>query len=129
MMHSYEAEIDIHGRIRLLEPTRLHGPCRAVVTVLESVSDEGMDRAMSQVAKRALSQDRERSGEDDAWVQMQSANQWVTENQHKSASEKTIQGNSVALLRLLRENRLPRKECMTGEEIDAQIAAEREAWD
>ncbi|MBF0426766.1 MAG: hypothetical protein HQL66_13205 [Magnetococcales bacterium] len=40
MMHSYEAEIDVEGHVRLLEPVRLHGPCRAVVTVLGPLGSE-----------------------------------------------------------------------------------------
>ncbi|MBF0620495.1 MAG: hypothetical protein HQL54_01070 [Magnetococcales bacterium] len=40
MMHSYEAEIDAKGQVRLLEPVQLHGPCRAVLTVLEPLPEE-----------------------------------------------------------------------------------------
>ncbi|MBF0178229.1 MAG: hypothetical protein HQL63_15490 [Magnetococcales bacterium] len=73
MMHSYEAEIDAKGRIRLLEPVQLHGPCRAVVTVLESVSDEGMDPALLPFAESSLSRDWERPEEDEAWAHLQPA--------------------------------------------------------
>lgn len=72
MMHSYEAEIDVQGRIRLLEPVRLQRPCRAVVTVLESLPGEEMDRALLQFAESALARDWERPEEEEAWAHLQS---------------------------------------------------------
>lgn len=38
-------------------------------------------------------------------------------------------GNAAAILKFLDENRLPESARMTAEEIDAQIEAERNAWD
>lgn len=38
-------------------------------------------------------------------------------------------GNAVAILKFLEENRLPESARLTAEEIDAQIEAERNAWD
>ena len=39
------------------------------------------------------------------------------------------QGNAAAILKFLEENRLPESARLTAEEIDAQIEAERNAWD
>lgn len=44
----------------------------------------------------------------------------------ESASER---GNAAAILKFLEENRLPESARLTAEEIDAQIEAERNAWD
>lgn len=44
-------------------------------------------------------------------------------------SPKSSPGDTQTLLRLLREHRLPREAKLTAEEIDAQIEAERSAWD
>ncbi|MEO5368997.1 MAG: hypothetical protein H7833_02870 [Magnetococcus sp. DMHC-1] len=71
MMHSYEAEIDVKGRIRLLEPVQLHGPCRAVVTVMASVPDEGTDRALLHFAESSLFRDWEWPEEEEAWAHLQ----------------------------------------------------------
>jgi hypothetical protein len=38
-------------------------------------------------------------------------------------------GDAQALLRLLREHRLPSEARLSAEDIDAQIEAERNAWD
>jgi hypothetical protein len=38
-------------------------------------------------------------------------------------------GNAAAILKFLEENRLPESARLTAEEIDAQIEAERNAWD
>ncbi|MBF0613949.1 MAG: hypothetical protein G8237_01850 [Magnetococcales bacterium] len=70
MMQTYEAHIDVHGQVRLLEPVRLSAPCRAIVTVLESVPDEG-SRALLHFAETALSQDWDRPEEDAAWGHLQ----------------------------------------------------------
>ena len=74
MMRSYEAEIDAKGQIRLLEPANLHGPCRAVVTVLEPMPDETGepdDRAMLHFAEKSLAQDWDRPEEEEAWAHLQ----------------------------------------------------------
>lgn len=70
MMHSYEAEIDAKGRIRLLEPVQLHAPCRAVVTVMASVPDERADHALLHFAESSLSREWERP-EEEAWAHLQ----------------------------------------------------------
>ena len=71
MMRSYEAEIDASGKIQLLEPVRLRGPCRAAVTVLKFASEEDADEALLQFAQSALSQDWEKHEEDEAWAHLQ----------------------------------------------------------
>lgn len=42
---------------------------------------------------------------------------------------KSALGDTQALLKLLRENRLPQEARLSAEEIDGQIEAERNAWD
>lgn len=71
MARSYDAEIDVNGRVRLLESVRLHGPCRAVVTVLESVEEAENDAAWLTVTEGSLSKDWERPEEDRAWAHLQ----------------------------------------------------------
>ena len=44
-------------------------------------------------------------------------------------SEVPERGNATAILKFLEENRLPESARFTAEEIDAQIEAERNAWD
>jgi len=44
-------------------------------------------------------------------------------------SAETTRGNAAAILKFLEENRLPESARLSAEEIDAQIEAERNAWD
>jgi hypothetical protein len=74
MMHSYAAEIDTRGRIRLLEPVHLPGPCRAVVTVLEplpNTTGDQDDQAMLHVTESVLARDWNRHEEEEAWAHLQ----------------------------------------------------------
>lgn len=71
MMHSYNAEIDANGQIRLLESVRLRGPCRAVVTVLETVEEKETDAEFLKLTESSLSQDWEQPEEDEAWAHLQ----------------------------------------------------------
>ncbi|MEO5328166.1 MAG: hypothetical protein H7829_07965 [Magnetococcus sp. THC-1_WYH] len=71
MMRSYEAEIDASGRIQLSEPVRLRGPYRAIVTVLESPSEDETDKMLLRFSERSLSQDWEKPEEDEAWAHLQ----------------------------------------------------------
>ena len=70
MMRSYEAQIDASGRVQLLEPVRLRGPCRAVVTVLESTSEDETSETLLRFSERTLSQDWEKPEEDAAWAHL-----------------------------------------------------------
>jgi hypothetical protein len=40
MLHTVEAEIDVNGNVRLLEPLRVTKPTRALVTLLEDIQIE-----------------------------------------------------------------------------------------
>ncbi|MBF0602328.1 MAG: hypothetical protein HQL07_01400 [Nitrospirae bacterium] len=71
MMRSYEAEIDASGRIQLSEPVQIRGPCHAVVTVLESPSEDETDKMLLRFSERSLSQDWEKPEEDEAWAHLQ----------------------------------------------------------
>jgi CO dehydrogenase/acetyl-CoA synthase beta subunit len=46
-----------------------------------------------------------------------------------ATEDETQLGNTQSLLKFLRENRLPVEARLSAEEIDAQIEAERNAWD
>jgi hypothetical protein len=70
MMRSYNARIDSNGQVHLLEPAHLHGPCKAVVTVLEPTTEE-TDGALLKFAESSLSNDWERPEEDEAWAHLQ----------------------------------------------------------
>ena len=70
MMRTVEAIIDEHGQVRLLEPVKLQGECRALVTILD-------DEAVGEVAEtallseQALAEDWNRAEEDVAWSHLQ----------------------------------------------------------
>ena len=66
MIQTIEAVIDQQGKVQLLEPVRLNGPRRALVTILE----EEPNRPESETAllrEAALADDWNRPEEDAAW--------------------------------------------------------------
>jgi hypothetical protein len=69
MIRTLEAVIDEHGRVHLLEPVRLQGEHRALVTILEqesTIHPEGT----ALLSEAALS-DWNRPEEDEAWSHLQ----------------------------------------------------------
>lgn len=70
MIKTFEAVIDEHGHVRLLEPVRSDGVRRALVTILEE--DPIGPRAESALlSEAALAEDWERLEEDEAWKHLQ----------------------------------------------------------
>ena len=69
MLKTIEAVIDEQGRVRLLEPARISGTRRALVTVLDEVPLDGADET-ALLSEEALS-DWDRPEEDAAWQHLQ----------------------------------------------------------
>ncbi len=69
MKQTVEAIIDEQGRIRLMEPVKVKGVHRALVTILDEAPVE-MDEA-TRLAERALEEDWLRPEEDEAWKHLQ----------------------------------------------------------
>ena len=70
MIRTFEAVIDEHGNVRLLESVELQGKHRALVTVLE---DAGIVRRheAALLSERALGEDWNRPEEEEAWSHLQ----------------------------------------------------------
>ena len=69
MKQTVEAIIDEQGHIRLMEPVKVKGVHRALVTILDEAPVE-VDEA-TQLAERALEEDWLRPEEDEAWQHLQ----------------------------------------------------------
>ena len=66
MIQTIEAIIDQQGKVQLLEPVRLEGPRRALVTILEEEpSRPELETAL--LSEPALAEDWNRPEEDAAW--------------------------------------------------------------
>lgn len=66
MLRTVEAEIDGQGRVRLLEPVRLAGTCRALVVILEPGATANITET-ALLSEPALAEDWNRPEEDAAW--------------------------------------------------------------
>lgn len=71
MKQTVEAIIDEQGRVRLVEPVKVKGVHRALVTILDEAPAE-IDEA-TQLSERALGEDWLKPEEDEAWAHLQSA--------------------------------------------------------
>ena len=71
MKRTVEAIIDEQGRIRLVEPVRIKGVHRALVTILDEPPVE-IDET-TRLSEQALGEDWLREEEDEAWAHLQSA--------------------------------------------------------
>ncbi len=69
VLQTVEAEIDEHGKIRLLEPLTVTHPSRVLVTILPSHPKEENETALLSVASLAV--DWNRKEEDEAWAHLQ----------------------------------------------------------
>jgi len=67
-MRTVEAVIESNGDVRLVEPVRLAGPSRALVTILEEPS---LAHEAALLSERALAEDWNRAEEDAAWAHLQ----------------------------------------------------------
>jgi hypothetical protein len=71
LLRTIEARIEADGSVQLLEDVALHGPRRALVTVLDEPADEH-PLATALLSEAALS-DWNRDEEDAAWAHLQQA--------------------------------------------------------
>ena len=68
MLEAVEATIEPDGTVRLHEPVRLAGTCRAVVIIFE---DDASRTETALLSERALAADWDRAEEDAAWAHLQ----------------------------------------------------------
>ncbi|CAK0780382.1 conserved hypothetical protein [Gammaproteobacteria bacterium] len=69
MIHTLEAAVDALGNIRLIEPIRIPGVRRALVTILDEPPIETHEITM--LSEQALAKDWNRPEEDEAWAHLQ----------------------------------------------------------
>jgi hypothetical protein len=72
MLRTIEAMVDEQGNVRLLEPIRLAGERRALVTILESDRPVCVPET-ALLSEPALAEDWDRPEEDTAWSHLQQA--------------------------------------------------------
>lgn len=70
MIQTVEAIVDDNGRVELLEPVRVRGRMRALVTILDEPAGALGEAAL--LAEQSLGVDWNRSEEDEAWAHLQS---------------------------------------------------------
>ena len=70
MIQTVEAIVDAEGRVELLEPVRVSGRTRALVTILDEPPGIAGESAI--LAEPALAEDWNRPEEDAAWAHLQS---------------------------------------------------------
>jgi hypothetical protein len=71
MHRTIEALIDERGEIRLLEPIHLPTPRRVLVTILEEEPSINIPET-ALLSEKALAEDWNKPGEDEAWSHLQS---------------------------------------------------------
>ena len=71
MIHTVEAIVDEHGKVRLLEPIRLGRRHRALVTILAEEPSDAHETAL--LSESSLAEDWNRHEEDAAWAHLQQA--------------------------------------------------------
>ncbi len=71
MKQIVEAIIDEQGHVRLVEPVKVKGVHRALVTILDEAPVE-IDET-TQLSERSLAEDWLKQEEDEAWAHLQSA--------------------------------------------------------
>ena len=69
MIKSVEAIIEPDGRVHIREPIHLRSRCRAILTILDEISDVIAETALLNEA--ALSEDWNRPEEEEAWSHLQ----------------------------------------------------------
>ena len=70
MIRTAEAVIDEHGTVRLLEPVKVAGVRRALVTILNE-EPTSLTQETTIVSERSLAEDWNRPEEDAAWSHLQ----------------------------------------------------------
>ena len=71
MLRRLEAIVDEDGVLRLLEPARLPAGCRAIVTILDPGTVQGVQSPLADLSEASLAQDWNRPEEDAAWSHLQ----------------------------------------------------------
>ncbi len=69
MKQTVEAIIDEQGHVRLVEPVKIKGIHRALVTVLDEPPEEIGET--TQLAEKSLAEDWLKAEEDEAWAHLQ----------------------------------------------------------
>jgi hypothetical protein len=69
MKQTVEAIIDEQGHVRLVEPVKIKGIHRALVTVLDEPPEEIGET--TQLAEKSLAEDWLKTEEDEAWAHLQ----------------------------------------------------------
>lgn len=69
MKQTVEAIIDEQGHVRLVEPVKIKGIHRALVTVLDKPPEEIGET--TQLAEKSLAEDWLKTEEDEAWAHLQ----------------------------------------------------------
>jgi len=69
MIHTFEATVDASGDVRLVEPIRISGVRRALVTILDEPPVDAHEIAA--LSEAALAEDWSRPEEDEAWAHLQ----------------------------------------------------------
>ena len=69
MKQTVEAIIDEQGHVRLVEPIKIKGIHRALVTVLDETPEEIGET--TQLAEKSLAEDWLKAEEDEAWAHLQ----------------------------------------------------------
>jgi hypothetical protein len=70
MIQTVEAVVDAEGKVELLEPVRVTGRTRALVTILDEPAGVAGESAL--LAEAGLAADWSRPEEDAAWAHLQS---------------------------------------------------------
>lgn len=125
MMQTLEAKLDESGYIHFLEPVRISGMRRVLVTLLDS-SNESTSAIEKKTTVRGAMEGGLSSVEDiivDKADACLSADRWLSDINFSGG------GNGVVMRAFLAAHRLPTSAMMRVEEIDAQIEAERNAWE
>ena len=69
MKQTIEAIIDEQGHVRLVEPVKIKGIHRALVTILDEPPEEIGET--TQLAEKSLAEDWLKTEEDEAWAHLQ----------------------------------------------------------
>jgi hypothetical protein len=133
MLQTVEAEVDVNGNVRLLEPLRVTKPTRALLTLLEDagepVETQGNAAALLEFLRNNRLPESARPNVEEIEAQ-------IEENRNSSLTlrEDTIapaedQGAATELLKLLRGPEFANRRSFAAEEIEERIEEGRNSWD
>ncbi len=118
MLQTVEAELDVNGNVRLLEPLPVNATSRVIVTLLETKPQaapvKGTGAALLDLLNSPKFVNRKSYSAEEIEAQIEEyRNSWDDASPPKA--------NAAAALKFLRENRLPDAARPSVEEIEAQI--------